>query len=47
MANKAVAKNTRVLTEEGRKRISEAQAKRWKKYRAEKKAAEKAARAAK
>jgi hypothetical protein len=36
MANKVVAKNTRILTEEGRKRISAAQVKRWKKYRAAK-----------
>jgi hypothetical protein len=41
---KAVSQtSTRVLTEEGRARIAAAQTKRWKKFRKEKKAAEKAA----
>jgi hypothetical protein len=45
MANKkAVAqKSTRVMTEEGRARIIAAQKKRWRKFRKEKRAAEKAA----
>jgi hypothetical protein len=38
---------TRVLTEEGRARIAAAQQRRWKKFRKEKKAAEKAAKESK
>lgn len=47
MATKKAVKAGRILTEDGRARIVAAQTKRWAKFRKEKRAAEKAAKAAK